>query len=392
MARNRGRSVADVTRYTGSSSRPPSFGDDPLDDSIASGTSFFLVSVVVFLAIAFAAVHFGTKNIEGDLEARSYAVLQNAGFTAVDVEAEGTTMNLSGSIDAEQTEESAFVAVRAVSGVGEVEGKLWPVFSGELDEIVVTGDAIEINWDGFIVTVEGTVASQDRQVFISETLSEVFTTVNADGLTVLEGLEEDPGWLGTTLGLLISIKETLPSGRLIVDPNTKLLVVAGEIEGKDVRNELNATVIEVGEQLGFKVNPAIRVLVVGPTEEEIEELQVDLDALIDGKVVEFETKSFELTAKGIALLDEILIALEAAPEIRVRIEGHTDSRGSEAENLTLSEDRANAVLTYLVAAGQSRDRFEIIGYGEAQEAASNDTSEGRARNRRIEFIALEGIG
>ena len=105
-----------------------------------------------------------------------------------------------------------------------------------------------------------------------------------------------------------------------------------------------------------------------------------------------ETKSFELTAKGIALLDEILIALEAAPEIRVRIEGHTDSRGSEAENLTLSEDRANAVLTYLVAAGQSRDRFEIIGYGEAQEAASNDTSEGRARNRRIEFIALEGIG
>ncbi len=392
MARNRGRSVADVTRYTGSSSRPPSFGDDPLDDSIASGTSFFLVSVVVFLAIAFAAVHFGTKNIEGDLEARSYAVLQNAGFTAVDVEADGTTMNLSGSIDAEQTEESAFVAVRAVSGVGEVEGKLWPVFSGELDEIVVTGDAIEINWDGFIVTVEGTVASQDRQVFISETLSEVFTTVNADGLTVLEGLEEDPGWLGTTLGLLISIKETLPSGRLIVDPNTKLLVVAGEIEGKDVRNELNATVIEVGEQLGFKVNPAIRVLVVGPTEEEIEELQVDLDALIDGKVVEFETKSFELTAKGIALLDEILIALEAAPEIRVRIEGHTDSRGSEAENLTLSEDRANAVLTYLVAAGQSRDRFEIIGYGEAQEAASNDTSEGRARNRRIEFIALEGIG
>jgi OOP family OmpA-OmpF porin len=392
MARNRGRSVADVTRYTGSSSRPPSFGDDSLDDSIASGTSFFLVSLVVFLAIVFAAVHFGTKNVEDDLAARAHATLQNAGFTAVDVEANGTTILLSGSIDIDQTEESAFIAVSAIGGVREVEGKLWPVFSGELEEIVVTGDAIEINWDGFVVTVEGTVASEDRQMFVSDTLSEDFSSVNIDDLTVLEGLEEDPGWLGTTLGLLISIKPTLTSGRLIVDPNSKLLVVAGEIEGKDVRNELNAAVIEVGEQLGFKVNPAIRVLVVGPTEEEIEEFQVDLDALIEGKVVEFETKSFALTAKGVALLDEILLALEEAPEIRVRIEGHTDSRGSVEENLILSEDRANAVLAYLVAAGQSSDRFEIIGYGETREAASNDTAAGRARNRRIEFIALEGTG
>ena len=392
MARKRGRSVSDATRYTGSSSRPPSFGDDPLDDSIASGTSFFLISLVVFLAIVFAAVHFGTKNIEDDLARRSYVTLQNAGFTSVDVEASGTTVHLSGSIDADQTEEAAFVAVRAVSGVRDVDGKLWPVFSGELEEIVVTGDAIEINWDGFMVTIEGTVASEDRRAFVSETLSEEFSNVNTDALTVLEGLEEDPGWLGTTLGLLISIKPTLTTGRLIVDPNSKLLVVAGEIEGKDVRNELNAAVIEVGDQLGFKVNPAIRVLVLGPTEEEIEEFQVDLDALIEGKVVEFETKSFELTPKGIELLDEILLALEEAPEIRVRIEGHTDSRGSAEENQLLSEDRANAVLAYLVAAGQVSDRFDIIGYGETQEAASNNTAEGRARNRRIEFIALEGTG
>ena len=134
----------------------------------------------------------------------------------------------------------------------------------------------------------------------------------------------------------------------------------------------------------------ILVEYIGPTEEEIEELQVDLDALIEVKVVEFETKSFELTPTGIALLDEILVALSKAPEVRIRITGHTDSRGSAEENQQLSEDRADAVLVYLVKSGQSRDRFEVIGYGEDNPADTNDTPQGRAHNRRIEFIALEG--
>jgi OOP family OmpA-OmpF porin len=177
---------------------------------------------------------------------------------------------------------------------------------------------------------------------------------------------------------------------MIVDPNGELLVLAGEVLDKAIRNDLNAKVVDVGTQLGYDVNPAIRLLDLGPTVEEIEELQVDLDALIEGKVVEFETKSFELTPKGVALLNEIVIALTKAPDVRVGIAGHTDSRGSTEENQQLSEDRANAVLEYLVNSGQSPDRFVVIGYGELNPADTNDTSDGRARNRRIEFTALEG--
>jgi outer membrane protein OmpA-like peptidoglycan-associated protein len=391
MARKRGRGVADVNRYTSASSRPPSFGDNNTDDdSIASGTSFFLISLVVFLVIVFGAVNFGTKNIEANLEGRAHATLVAAGFTDVEVEAEGATVHLSGSISTEQSETTAFEAVSRLTGVSDVEGRLWPVFLGELDEIVVTGDAIVIEWDANSITVEGTVAAEERRVFIADALSGDFLTVDIEKLTILEGLEEETGWLGTTLGLLISLKATLVEGKMIVDPNGELLVVAGEVEGKDVRNELNAKVIEVGDQLGFDVNPAIRVLVIGPTEEEIEELQVDLDALIEGKVVEFETKSFDLTPKGVALLDEILFAIRKAPEVRLRIAGHTDSRGSDEENQQLSEDRAEAVLLYLVNAGESRDRFDVIGYGEDDPADTNETKEGRARNRRIVFIALEG--
>jgi outer membrane protein OmpA-like peptidoglycan-associated protein len=390
MARKKGRGVSDVARYTGTSSRPPSFDDNPQDDAIASTTSFFLISLVVFLAISFAAINFGTKNIEADLEERARASLQAAGFTDVEVEASGATLHLSGSITTEQTEDAAFETVNRLAGIRAVEGRLWPVFSGELDEIVITGDAVKMAWSGRTIVIEGTIASEERRTFITETLAETFPNIDTGALNVLEGLQEESGWLGTSLGLLIAVQPELSVGRMIVDPNVGLLVVAGEVEDKDVRNGLNAKVVEVGGQLGFDVNPAIRLLDLGPTVEEIEELQVDLDALIEGKVVEFETKSFDLTPKGTALLDEILVALAKAPEVRVGIAGHTDSKGSAEENQELSENRANAVLAYLVARGESSDRFVVIGYGELQPADTNDTSQGRARNRRIEFTALEG--
>ncbi|GMR01729.1 MAG: hypothetical protein BMS9Abin20_0048 [Acidimicrobiia bacterium] len=390
MARRKRRTISDVDRYTGSASRPPSFRDEPVDNDIASGTSFILISLTVFIAISFAAVYFGTQNIEENLEVRSLETLEDAEFYDVEVEATGATVRLTGSITTEQSEDDAFSAVAALAGVRSVEGRLWPVFSGDLDEIVVTGDAIEINWDRDSATIEGSVASEERKTFVSEALIGVFPAIDVDDLVVLEGLEEEPGWLGKSLGLLISIQPSMPAGRMIIDPNGKLLVVGGEVEGKDLRNELNAKVIAVGEELGFSVNPAIRVLETGPTEAQIEELQVNLDDLIEGKTVEFETKSFELTEKGIALLEDVIDALRQAPEIRVQIAGHTDSKGSSDANLQLSMDRANAVLGYLVAAGESRERFDVIGYGESQPTASNDTKDGRARNRRIEFTALEG--
>ena len=114
----------------------------------------------------------------------------------------------------------------------------------------------------------------------------------------------------------------------------------------------------------------------------------DLDELIEGKVVEFEFDSAVLTDEGKALLDEIVAALKQVPLVPVEIAGHTDDVGSPESNLVLSRERAEAVLSYLLAAGEDADRFVVIGYGESQPIADNATEEGRARNRRIQFVAL----
>jgi OmpA-OmpF porin, OOP family len=88
-------------------------------------------------------------------------------------------------------------------------------------------------------------------------------------------------------------------------------------------------------------------------------------------------------------LDAAAELLLANPDVTVRIDGHTDSIGTEEYNMGLSERRAEAVAAYLEAAGVSRDRMTVAWFGESQPVASNDTAEGRAQNRRVEIDLID---
>ncbi|MEM7246071.1 MAG: OmpA family protein [Acidobacteriota bacterium] len=79
------------------------------------------------------------------------------------------------------------------------------------------------------------------------------------------------------------------------------------------------------------------------------------------------------------------------PDLRLRIEGHTDSIGGEAYNLDLSTRRSLAVREALIAAGVAGDRLEHVGYGESRPVANNANPEGRAENRRIELVVLGDV-
>ncbi len=392
MLKSKKRGIQDVARYTGGRpSASSSLNPDPRDDDVMSSVGFAVAVIVGFAIIAFLAVRFGTAGIEADLEAKARQALATSGFTEVNVDARGTSLRLSGSITTEQTQDEAYAAVSGITGVGSVGGALWPVFTGDLEEIVVTGEAIDITWNGDEAIVSGSVSNTEKVAFVNQTLSSTFTNgVDIAGLSALEGLEDETTWLGTTLSLVQRFADALSAGRVVVDPSAKLLTVVGETEDKALRDELNDLATETGAGFGFAVTTGVRLLVLEtpPTDKEVEELQVNLDDLIEGKIVEFEVKSYALTSEGEALLDEISAALESVPNVRVRISGHTDSQGSHEDNQVLSELRARTVLEYLVAKGADQGRFEIVGLGESEPIADNTTAEGRARNRRIEFTAL----
>ncbi|MCA9540177.1 MAG: OmpA family protein [Myxococcales bacterium] len=104
--------------------------------------------------------------------------------------------------------------------------------------------------------------------------------------------------------------------------------------------------------------------------------------------VQFRTGSDELLPESSVVLDDIVLSLQQQPEVRVRVEGHTDDVGEAAANLRLSQLRALAVVNYLVQMGVDRSRLTYEGYGETRPIVVDTTEEARARNRRVEFLAL----
>jgi outer membrane protein OmpA-like peptidoglycan-associated protein len=104
--------------------------------------------------------------------------------------------------------------------------------------------------------------------------------------------------------------------------------------------------------------------------------------------VNFQTGSNRLTPESYPILLNTIQALAQNEEMQVEIGGHTDNTGSEEFNMKLSEARAQAVKNYLVSKGINSQRLIIKGYGESMPVADNNTAEGRALNRRIEFKEL----
>ncbi len=103
----------------------------------------------------------------------------------------------------------------------------------------------------------------------------------------------------------------------------------------------------------------------------------------------FDYNSFDLQDKSKAELDELVQFMSENPEVQGEISGHTDNTGSAENNKVLSSNRAKSVYDYLVKAGVEASRLRFEGYGSSRPSASNDTEEGRAQNRRIEFKILE---
>jgi outer membrane protein OmpA-like peptidoglycan-associated protein len=121
-----------------------------------------------------------------------------------------------------------------------------------------------------------------------------------------------------------------------------------------------------------------------------EKVVVTKNKIIITEPVYFATGKDTILKQSYPILNEVARVLEENPRIKlVRVEGHTDDRGNDDMNQKLSQRRANSVRTYLINKGIDRDRLEAVGYGETRPIAENETGEGRAKNRRVEFIIVD---
>ncbi len=107
------------------------------------------------------------------------------------------------------------------------------------------------------------------------------------------------------------------------------------------------------------------------------------------KDIQFEVNKANLRQSSFPVLNEIVGALEAQPDLKIEIQGHTDSTGAHDYNVGLSKRRAESVKAYLVSKGIASHRLTTRGYGPDRPIASNTTREGRARNRRVEVKPIQ---
>ncbi len=112
----------------------------------------------------------------------------------------------------------------------------------------------------------------------------------------------------------------------------------------------------------------------------------------DGKIVatgiRFDVGKATLKPESMGIINEVVEMMQDHPELNFSIEGHTDSDGDDASNLKLSEERANTVKNTMVKLGISSDRLSTKGFGESVPMDTNSSPEGKANNRRVEFVKL----
>jgi OmpA-OmpF porin, OOP family len=116
--------------------------------------------------------------------------------------------------------------------------------------------------------------------------------------------------------------------------------------------------------------------------------KVTTDSKIITHGILFNVNQASIQPQSMGTINSIYSMMKKDPALKFEIDGHTDNTGNAAHNLTLSQSRAEAVKVQLVSMGVDASRLTTKGFGDTKPLGSNDTSEGKANNRRVEFIKM----
>jgi outer membrane protein OmpA-like peptidoglycan-associated protein len=357
---------------------------------ILSGFAFWLLSAVALAALTAAAVFFGSNQVEAALQRDTLDYLRRAGFDDVDVQAIGQDIELVGSVPTDEDLVALPDTVANRPGVQRVIARL-DVEEADVPEGPAPSDPMVLTLADDVLTVTGTLPSQSAINRVSTALADTGHQLDTEELVIREGVPAVDEWMPAVLAITDRLNQEVDEFEIVVNPDSGVATVSAVFESRQVRADVRRAAEDLFQDGPLAFVSALTLVDAPPPppRQQVVELQENLDDLISGKVIEFEFNSDVLTRDGRRLLADIVPALRQFPDVPVEIAGHADSVGSAAANMDLSRRRAQAVVDFLVERGQDPDRFVVTAYGDTRPIASNSTEEGRARNRRIEFIALE---
>ena len=227
------------------------------------------------------------------------------------------------------------------------------------------------------VLASGTVPDEATKAAILAKLRELYGPERVVDQIAIGPVVMPANWNGYVQKLITPDLRQISRGQLTIDGNNVSL--RGEVANEALRQRI-ASNVATNLNPTYTVNNGLRIAAAE---------QALLDNTLANRTVEFDSGKATLTPAGRAILDEMVAAMLKLKGRRIEIIGHTDSAGLRASNVSLSQARAATVKAYLATRGIAEDYLTASGQGPDRPIASNDTVEGRARNRRIEFRLVQ---
>ncbi len=227
------------------------------------------------------------------------------------------------------------------------------------------------------VVVSGDVPDEATRQAILSRARELYGADRVVDQLGVRALSTPPQWVQHVQRALHPDLKQVSRGQLDIRGN--VLEIRGEVASEAVREQVLTQIRTQLNNTTYTVRNGLRVSASG---------QDQLDAALANRIVEFEAGSATLTANGQEVLLNLAKVMRQMSNRRFEVIGHTDAQGPRMANLSLSAARADAVKAYLGQQGISSTLISTSGAGPDRPVASNDSNEGRARNRRIEVRAL----
>lgn len=223
------------------------------------------------------------------------------------------------------------------------------------------------------ILVSGTVPDETSKAGILARVRELYGAENVVDQIAIGSVVLPANWNTYVQKLINPNLKLISRGQLKIDGSA--VSVKGEVSNEAQRQQI-ASNIATSLNPTYTVNNGLRV---SASEQNV------LDAALGNRIIEFEIGKVTLTPVGKSILDELAAPLLKLKDKKVEVIGHTDNQGLRASNIALSGARAEAVKTYLTSKGIAAELISTSGQGPDRPVASNDTPDGKARNRRIEF-------
>jgi outer membrane protein OmpA-like peptidoglycan-associated protein len=361
-----------------------------------------LLGALFVLLVVFSWACNDRSDTAGEPQTESEAAEVTSGSsTRLDVSVEGDVVTLRGSVPDQAARDQILVETQNLYGAANVIDELILDETTTLEDgiVSVTGAAlIDDNRPEQLQAALGSGLGLSQGDFAIDFGSAVVEAVALDaqlasGAIMFSGVVPDD----------VSVVDLVAAGEAVWGPGSvdasglaigaaswtdATITITGSTEPGDDR--LAAFVPEVQNRFGALVNVDTSAVTVDQSQEVLTGLEDDIRAQLAEQQILFAPLSADIETESDQVLIDIAEILNLVPEVSVEVVGHTDSAGNDQDNLVLSQDRAEAVITRLVELGVDLNRLNARGEGESIPIADNDTADGRAANRRIEFRLVSG--